>query len=476
MNKLRSATTAVLLCFLLALTLSACSGSGSSTTASSTTGSNIQMSVAADNQLVTVSWTDPAYPTGSNETYNVYYSTAPFDATPLNDVTSKNPTVFLAASNTTSPFVHTGLTNGKTYYYFVTRASGSTASTPSLSAMAVPQAATPAAPDGLSISATSGTVTLAFDTKTASQPPSSPTPIYNIYYNTTGTTPISQNYTNKITNPANFNPSTTGVPFSITNLSTTSTPTYYFAVTVVVNGVESTESDTLTAIPMAAAAATNTTPSTPDGLTVEPGNQQAIISWSPSITPTASAGGTTVYTIQAAKNDPTFLTNTTTVSNITGTSYTLTGLTNRTPNTPIIYYFRVSASFQATGANTTTTSPYSTTISATPYTKVPDVPSGIAASQDSPQAVALSWSQDTSGIQSSISYNIYYLPLLSSATPPASSAALEATAKANNYIITDITTNSYVHSGLTPNTTYYYVITSVGEGESAPSAIVAVSL
>jgi len=33
-----------------------------------------------------------------------------------------------------------------------------------------------------------------------------------------------------------------------------------------------------------------------------------------------------------------------------------------------------------------------------------------------------------------------------------------------------------VHSGLTKNTTYYYVITAVGEGESGPSSIVSVSL
>jgi hypothetical protein len=40
----------------------------------------------------------------------------------------------------------------------------------------------------------------------------------------------------------------------------------------------------------------------------------------------------------------------------------------------------------------------------------------------------------------------------------------------------DSTKAYYTHSGLESGMTYYYVVTAVGEGESAPSNIVSVTL
>jgi hypothetical protein len=468
MNKLRSATTAVLLCFLLALTLSACGGSSSSS-AGATPSAVTNLAVAAASQQATISWDTPAT---NPPTYNIYWS---------NDPTKANKKSGSKIANVTSPYAHTGLVNNQPYYYVVTQIVGGVESPESLTISATPQAAIPAAPDGLSISATNSAITLAFDS-TASQPSKAgQTCTYNIYYSTSSSV-SKTSYTNKIAT-AKFDP-VTNTSITIPNLAN-GTP-YYFVVTVVVNDVESNESDTLTATPMAVTAAQNTTGtppasfSSPDNLSVDPGNQQAIITWSASTAPSTIPTGyssTPVYTIYAATNQG-FTTNNIKVQNVTS-PYTMTGLTNNTP-----YFFKVTSGIQTSPATTPASISNevpSTIISATPYTKVPDVPSGIAASQGS-QQVSLSWSQDTSGIQSSVapsvSYNIYYYPVSSSSstTPPTSSAVLEAAAKANNYVITGITTNSYVHSGLTPNTTYYYVITAVGEGESAPSSIVSVSL
>jgi hypothetical protein len=458
MNKLKSATTAVLLCFLLALALSAC-GTSSSSSAGSTPSTVTNLAVAAASQQVTISWETPAT---NVPTYNIYWS---------NSSSTANKKSGNKIANVTSPYVHTGLDNTKTYYYVVTQVVGGVESSESLMISASPQQATPAAPNGLSISATDSQITLAFDTTTASQPKNAgQTCTYNIYYSTSS--PVTKtSYTNKIAN-ATFDP-VTNTSITIPVLSD-GTP-YYFVVTVVDNGVESNESDVLTATPMAVTAAkvANGTTlgsfSSPDNLLVEPGNQQAKITWSAVQGSGGIAGSNTVYstnpvyTIYATSG-----TNTIKVQNVTS-PYTLTGLTNGTQ-----YTFKVTSGVQpsatATPASIINEVP-STVISATPDTKKPNVPSGISASQYSSQAVALSWSADTSGIQSSVapsvSYNIYF-----STTAPASAAALVSGGTA----IKNISTNSYVHSGLTQNTTYYYVITAVGEGESAPSSIVSVSL
>jgi len=473
MNKLRSAATAILLCFLLALTLSAC-GTSSSTTAQDPTNTVVaNLAVTAANQQVTISWNTPAT---NPPTYNLYWST---------DSTKANKKNGNKIANVTSPYVHTGLENNQTYYYVVTQVVGGVESSESLMISATPQQATPAAPDGLSISATDGKITLSFDS-TASQPSSAGQDCtYNIYYSTSS--PVTKtSYKNEIAN-ATFDP-VKNTSITIPNLSD-GTP-YYFVVTVAVNGVESSESDMLTATPMAVTAAQNANGTTlgsftsPDNLSVDPGNQKAIISWS-AVSGSGGIAGTNsvystspVYTIYAA-TDTGFTTNSIKIQNV-ASPYTLTGLTNGAP-----YFFKVTSGVQPSTTSTPTSivnEVPSTIISVSPDTKKPDVPSGVAASHNGQQSVALSWSQDTSGILSSVapsvSYKIYYYPITSSssATPPPSSAALEAAAKANNYVISNVTTNSYVHTGLMPNTTYCYVITSMGEGESAPSSIVSVSL
>jgi fibronectin type 3 domain-containing protein len=82
--------------------------------------------------------------------------------------------------------------------------------------------------------------------------------------------------------------------------------------------------------------------------------------------------------------------------------------------------------------------------------------------------VSLSWSKDSSGI-SGVTYNIYV------STTDANSPA-ELMAKGEKRTNEDSSKTYYVHSGLTAGQTYYYVVTAVGEAESAPSTIVSVTL
>jgi hypothetical protein len=80
----------------------------------------------------------------------------------------------------------------------------------------------------------------------------------------------------------------------------------------------------------------------------------------------------------------------------------------------------------------------------------------------------LTWSKDNSGM-SGVTYNIYFST--SDAGTPAELMA-KGTLRSN----VDSSKTYFTHSGLQADTTYYYVVTSVGDGESAPSSIVSVTL
>jgi fibronectin type 3 domain-containing protein len=100
-------------------------------------------------------------------------------------------------------------------------------------------------------------------------------------------------------------------------------------------------------------------------------------------------------------------------------------------------------------------------VSAMPQAKVLAVPSAVSASAGD-QQVALSWTSVTDPAGGAVKYNVYCTTSTSSAYK----------------LIGTASTNSFVHSGLTTGTTYYYVITSVSDqaGESAQSSAVSVTL
>ena len=146
-------------------------------------------------------------------------------------------------------------------------------------------------------------------------------------------------------------------------------------------------------------------------------------------------------------------------------TYRLSGLASGA-----MYYLQVAAFVRGTDGNPIagrfSAGPV---VSATPAKKTPAGPAGLAATPGS-QQVSLAWNRDSSGI-AGVTYNVYF-----STTPPASAAALITPENRRNNV--DSTKTYFTHTGLQTGATYYYVVTcsAPGEGESAPSSVVSVTL
>ncbi|ABQ26212.1 fibronectin type III domain-containing protein [Geotalea uraniireducens] len=116
---------------------------------------------------VTLSW--PAVSGATS--YNVYWSTA-------SGVTTANGTRIAGA---TSPYVHTGLSAGTSYYYIVTAVNGAGESAPSTQATATtnaPLPAVPAAPTGVTATGGANQVSLSWSAVSGATS-------YNVYWSTT---------------------------------------------------------------------------------------------------------------------------------------------------------------------------------------------------------------------------------------------------------------------------------------------------
>jgi fibronectin type 3 domain-containing protein len=222
---------------------------------------------------VTVSW--PAV-TGATS-YNIYWST-----------TSGAGTGGTRIAGVTSPFVHTPLSAGTTYYYVVTAVNAvgeSAASSQTSAATNAPPPAVPAAPT--SVTATGGA-----NLMTVSWPGVSGATSYNIYWSkTSGVTTATGT---KIVGATS--------PYSQTGL--TAGTTYYYIVTAVNVSGESPASAQATATTNAPPIAI---PATPTGVTATGGTNQVSLSWTAvsgatsyniywSTTSGAGTGGTKIVT------------------------------------------------------------------------------------------------------------------------------------------------------------------------------------
>jgi fibronectin type 3 domain-containing protein len=321
--------------------------------------------------------------------------------------TNGGPYAAVATPSTTT-YTDPSLTNGTTYYYVVAAINSAGASTNSSQVSATPTAPTTAPAVPAGLQAAAGNAQVSL-----SWSASTGATTYSLKRSTTNGGPYTQIAT----------PSGT----AYTDAGLTNGTAYFYVVAAVNSAGTSANSAQASATPTAPV----TVPPVPTGLQATAGNAQVNLSWS------ASTGATSYILKRSTTSGGPY----TQIATPSGTAYTDTALTNGTP-----YYYVVAA------VNSAGTSANSSQASATPTAPVsiPAVPTGLQATAGNAQ-ISLSWS----AITGATSYSLR-----------------RSTTSGGPYTqIATPTTNSYVDTGLTNGTTYYYVVAAVNSaGSSANSA------
>ena len=327
------------------------------------------LTATAGHAQVSLSWKAPGSDGGAAITgYNVYQGTS---KKPVASVTGTGATV-------------TGLTNGTTYSFKVTAVNRAGEGPASGAASATPTAAItkPGPPNGLTASPGDGKVTLSW--KAPGSGGGTGISGYEIYR---GTSPGGESGT-----PVNGS-LVAGTSYTVTGL-TNGTP-YYFTVAAVNKAkLQGGKSGEASATPVAAGASTSASasaaasasatgaasaspsggttatasgaPGAPTGLTATPGNSEVGLSW----TAPASAGGAAPASYHVYEGTSPGFTLGIPVTSTTGTTATVTGLTNGTT-----YYFVVIAVYAggtvSAASGEASAEPIATAVLASATTKVP---------------------------------------------------------------------------------------------------------
>ena len=309
------------------------------------------------------------------------------------------------------PFGNTGLTPSTTYYYVVTSINASgTESVPSTVVNATTIGVPPVTPTGVAVSGGTGQNTISWN-------PSANATSYNIYWSTTpGVTPATGTLI-----------ASTSSPYIQTGLAAGTT--YYYVVTAVnSNGVSAPSAEVSGTTLVAPPAPVSATPV---------GTTQINVNW----TPASGAVGYNIYR-SITPNVAISPANKVNATPATAGPFGNTGLT------PATTYYYVMTSVSATGVESVA----SVEVSATTAGLPPAAPTGVTATA-SVSSNVLSWP----AVTGATSYNIYWSTTPGVAPSPAT-------------MLASTSTGSYVHTGLTAGTTYYYVITATNaNGESLPS-------
>ena len=305
-------------------------------------------------------------------------------------------------SPTGTNYTDSGLSAATTYYYRVSATGGGNTSPYSTVASATTQPNPPPAPGSLTATAAnSGEIDLSWGSSSGATG-------YRVERSNSPTTGFSTLTT--VSAPSS----------SYADQSVGAGSTWYYRVFATNGGGSSGAS------PVASA---TTPPATPTGLAASTASAGEIdLSW-------ATSAGATGYTVQRS---PDGSSGWATIGTPSTTGYSDTGLNSASP-----YYYRVSAS---TGS---TSSPYSTTVSAT---TTPSAPTGLTAAATAPNAISLQWNDVTGETSFTVQRS-----------PDGTSWASIATVGAN--------VTNYTDTGLAAGSTYYYRVLAIDAGgSSAPSA------
>lgn len=324
----------------------------------------------------TITWT--AQPGATS--YNIYFQNTP-------GVTASSNKV----EGVSSPYLHTGLTDGLPYYYAVTSVTNGNESTLSSEFSATPVVS---APTNIIATAGSGQNSISWNVVTHATS-------YHLYWSTTPGVTLNSNKISQVASP-------------YVHLSLTNGTTYYYKVSALDAGGEGPLSSQVAAMPFAGP---------PPSVTAIAGDGSVSLAWS-------QAAGATSYNIYYSTT-PTPTTSSTKI-NVTTLSAKVTGLNNLTP-----YFLAV------TSITGNIESGLSSVVSVTPVTSLtaPLVTTTAGSNQ-----VTLAWSP----ITNATSYNLYWMPTGGSTTK-----------------VTSVTP-AYTLTGLTNGTTYRFQVSAIDAGGEGP--------
>src|ERR1700678_1514627 len=367
----RTVRTVALIMFLGALLLEAgCAGTaGNSGGGGQTTAPAAPTGLAATpgNAQVLLTWAATANATG----YTVKRST-----------TTGGPYTAIASQPTTS-FTDTPLTNGTKYSYVVSASNSAGASPNSAEVSATPTLAPPAVPTGLAATAGNAQVTLTWNAATGATS-------YHVKRSTISGTET------QIAAPTSN---------SFTDASVTNGTKYFYVVSAVNSAAESANSNEVSATP----AATPTAPAAPTGLQGTAGNAKVTLTWN------ASTGATSYHLKRSTTSGAE-----TQIAAPASNSFTDTAVTNGTK------YFYVVSAVNANGESAN-----SNEVSATPTAPAtaPATPTGLQATGGNAQ-ISLTWNASTGAT----SYNVKR-----STTSGGPFSTTLASPTASNYVDTTVT-------------------------------------
>jgi len=294
---------------VIALSLHACGRGGGRHRGGGPPAAPTGVAVTAFSGEAVIGWD----PVAGATSYNVYVAASPgvtkasYETLPSG---RRNP----AAAG---PFTQSDLFDGTTYYFVVTAVNAAGEGPESTEVSATPMStALPLAPTGLRATAADGQVTLEWNSVAGASS-------YFVYRATVSG--INRNNWNTIVG-GNRSQVSGGATVYIANGLTNGT-TYFFVVTAQNSLGQSDESAEVSATPFAA----ETVPVQPTNLTASAADSEILLNWN-------AAAGAQFYNVYWSTTTGVASDNGTKISNLSGTSYTHTGLTNNVP-----YYYILTA-------------------------------------------------------------------------------------------------------------------------------------